>query len=211
MEVKRINEMTNEEWEYWTEHSDIANLLQDAEEEVMEEIDLSDLERPDYSKYDSYLAQPLWSEIIEGLWQGGTDDNDVHHQLKKPFITTKQFDTVVTMYADANPVDWHVKEIRYGVWDSVMSDFDPEELFDIVRIAHSDWKKGKKVLIRCQAGWNRSGLITALVLMREGMSARDAIDLIRRKRSSYALCNRQFEKFLLAQDPKAWRGNTLKN
>lgn len=207
MEVKRINEMTNEEWDYWTEHSDIANLLEDAEEEVS----LEELERPDYSKYDSYLKQPLWSEIVKGLWQGGTDDNDVHHQLKKPFITSEQFDTVVTMYADANPVDWHVKELRYGVWDSVMNDFDASDLFDIVRSAHADWKKGKRVLIRCQAGWNRSGLITALVLIRDGMSARDAIDLIRKKRSSYALCNRQFEQFLLSQDPDAWRGNTLKD
>jgi protein-tyrosine phosphatase len=82
------------------------------------------------------------------------------------------------------------------------------ELFDIVRLAHADWKRGKRVLIRCQAGWNRSGLITALVLIREGMGAREAIDLIREKRSEWALCNKSFEKFLLEQDPKVWQGDS---
>jgi protein-tyrosine phosphatase len=91
-----------------------------------------------------------------------------------------------------------------------------EELFDIVRLAHADWKRGKRVLIRCQAGWNRSGLITALVLIREGMGAREAIDLIRKTRSEWALCNKSFEEFLIRQDPKVWQGdsygsNTPKN
>jgi protein-tyrosine phosphatase len=112
------------------------------------------------------------------------------------------------MYAYANPVDWFVREIRYGVWDSNMKDFDAEELFDIVRVAHSDWKRGKKVLIRCQAGWNRSGLITALVLIREGMEAQKAINLIREKRSPHALCNSTFATWLLAQDPSDWKGNS---
>jgi protein-tyrosine phosphatase len=70
------------------------------------------------------------------------------------------------------------------------------ELYQVVRIAHDDWKRGKKVLIRCQAGWNRSGLIMALVLMREGYTADEAINLIRQKRSPHALCNKGFENWL---------------
>jgi protein tyrosine phosphatase len=164
--------------------------------------DLINLERPDNGQSN---RDPLWSEVLNGLWQGGTHDLDVGKQLEVPMITTKQFDTVITMYAYANPVDWFVKEFRYGVWDSDISKMDITELFDIVRLAHSDWKKGKKVLIRCQAGWNRSGLITALVLIRDGMDARKAIDLIRKTRSDSVLCNRSFEKFLIDQDPKVWQ------
>ncbi len=59
----------------------------------------------------------------------------------------------------------------------------------------------KRVLIRCQAGWNRSGLITSLVLMRAGYSAQEAIDLIRERRSHHALCNQTFEQFLLDKEP----------
>lgn len=170
-----------------------------------EDEDLTIYERPDYGQ--SLLREPLWSEVVDGLWQGGTADHDTDAQLRKPMITKKEFDTVITMYAFANPVDWFVKEMRYGVWDSNMKDFDVKELFEIVRFAHTEWKQGKKVLIRCQAGWNRSGLITALVLIREGMKAQDAINLIRTKRSPHALCNTTFTQFLLEQDPKVWQGN----
>jgi protein-tyrosine phosphatase len=60
----------------------------------------------------------------------------------------------------------------------------------------SEWKSGKKVLVRCQAGWNRSGLVTALALMKDGHKAKDAIDLIRARRSPHALCNEDFVRYL---------------
>lgn len=168
---------------------------------------LKELQAPAYTSYHSD-GEALWSEMLPGLWQGGTADEDViTYNLKRPRVTKADFDTVVTLYAAANPVDWHVREVRYGVWDSEMSDFDVEELFDLVRIAHDDWQRGKRVLIRCQAGWNRSGLVTALVLIRSGVPAREAIDLMRFRRSPYVLCNSQFEKWLLSVDPEAWQGH----
>lgn len=204
--MKKVAEMTDKEWEDLEVAS--AQLLWEnlTAEDEEENFDIDALARPDYGQAE--LREPLWSEIIDGLWQGGTADNDAQVQKKRPMITPKEFDTVITMYAYANPVDWFVKEIRYGVWDSNMEDFKPADLFDIVRIAHADWQKGKKVLIRCQAGWNRSGLITALVLMREGMEAQKAINLIREKRSSWALCNKTFVAWLLAEDPKNWQGDS---
>lgn len=54
-------------------------------------------------------------------------------------------------------------------------------------------------LVHCQAGLNRSGLICALVLMRQGRTAAEAIRLLREKRSPAVLCNREFEKWLLAE------------
>jgi protein-tyrosine phosphatase len=91
-----------------------------------------------------------------------------------------------------------VKEVRYPFYDGNMADINLVELYDIVRMAHTDWKAGKKVLIRCQAGLNRSGLIMALVLIREGYKAKDAIALMREKRGISVLCNRTFEKWLLS-------------
>ena len=153
------------------------------------------------------LPKELWSEVAPGLWQGGTDDWDTCFEVRrssKPAITAKNFDTVITTYAWANPADWTVKEMRYGYYDSDRADWykevDFDSIYHLVDVAHTDWKKGKKVLIRCQAGLNRSGLVMALVLMREGMSAREAIDLIREKRSPWALFNKNFEKWLLEQD-----------
>jgi protein tyrosine phosphatase len=206
--MKKVTEMTDKEWED-LEVASAQVLWENLNAE--DEADLVNLERPDYGQAGRRYYDPLWSEVVSGLWQGGTDDLDVDRQLKVPMITTKNFDTVITMYADANPVDWFVKEFRYGVWDSDINKMDTTELFDIVRLAHADWKRGKRVLIRCQAGWNRSGLITALVLIREGMGAREAIDLIRKTRSEWALCNKSFEKFLIEQDPKVWQGDSYGN
>ena len=147
----------------------------------------------------------LWSEVVPGLWQGGTDDDDVFDQLEKPMITKKEFDLVITAYSSANPVDWFVKELRFGFYDSDMKDFDPSDLQPIVRMAHAEWKRGQRVLIRCQAGMNRSGLIMALVLIREGYTAEDAINLIREKRSKHALFNGRFEKWLREASVEEWR------
>ena len=73
------------------------------------------------------------------------------------------------------------------------------------RGAHEDWKQGQRVLIRCQAGMNRSRLIMALVLIREGYTADEAINLIRTKRSKHALFNGRFEKWLKEASVEAWR------
>jgi len=149
-------------------------------------------------RYSIEYPTELWSEVAKGLWIGGTADDDVDVQKTVPAIQPKHFDTVVTAYAWANPVDWFVKEIRFGFYDGTMTDFDPAELEDIVSMAYADWKRGKKVGIRCQAGMNRSSLICALVLMKDGFTAEQAIGLIREKRSKHALFNKKFVEYLLA-------------
>jgi hypothetical protein len=191
---------------------EMKELMEDDWEELTKE-ELDDLERPDHGQY-AMDYEPLWSEVLPGLWQGGTGDGEdiaYGHIDTTQQITEKDFDTVVTLYASALPPDWFVKEIRLGIYDSDMKDFVPEQLFDLVRVAHTDWKNKNRVLIRCQAGWNRSGLVMALVLMREGYTAEDAIALIRKERSQFALCNSDFEKFLLEEDAEKWRGETYGN
>lgn len=150
-------------------------------------------------RYAIEMPDELWSEVLPGLWQGGTDDDDTIWEVERretPDITKLDFDTVITAYGWANPCDWLVKEVRYPFYDGDMRDIDFTEIYQVVGIAHADWKAGKKVLIRCQAGLNRSGLIMALVLMKEGYTADEAITLIREKRSEWALCNKTFEEWL---------------
>lgn len=161
------------------------------------------------------MPERLWSETLPNLWQGGTLDRYADYDWftqvetigKK--IERQDFDCVYTLYADAEPVKWFVKELRFGFYDGQMDDFDPErDLLEIVKMAHKDWKSGKKVLIRCQAGLNRSGLVMALVLIRDGYRPADAIRLMREKRSSAVLCNTRFAKWLLDLDEEQlaiWR------
>jgi Dual specificity phosphatase, catalytic domain len=158
---------------------------------------------------DNHYPRALWSEILPGLWQGGTDDYDVigvaGHCPNR--VTSTHFDSVYTLYARANAASWNVKEVRFGFADGDMTDFDPEaDLYFAVREAHADWKAGKRVLVRCQAGLNRSGLVMALVLIREGYTPEQAVELIRQNRGDIALCNDTFVRWLtLRADVDFWR------
>ena len=153
----------------------------------------------------SIALTPIWSQILPGLWQGGTLEDDKYKQFSVPLISKREFDSVFTLYALANPVDWFVKEFRFGFMDDSNTEFDTALLKRVVALAHGDWKRGEKVLIRCQAGLNRSGLITALVLIREGYEASEAIKLMREKRNDWVLFNPHFEKWILKQTPQEWQ------
>lgn len=169
----------------------------------------------------SYGIADLWSEVLPGLWVGGTGDEDTTAYSQPYFerrngdrqpsdrdveVTTDSFEAVVTMYAWARPVGWGVQELRYGIMDSPSSSsFDLDSLKDTVVWAHKKWSKGDRVLVRCQAGLNRSSLVAALVLVREGIEPRDAIRAIREGRSHRCLFNEAFEAFVLAADAAYWR------
>lgn len=73
----------------------------------------------------------------------------------------------------------------------------------------SRWRAGQKVLIRCQAGYNRSGLLMALVLMRLGLDADRAIRHLRWLRGKDVLVNQTFEGYVREReqeylDEDAW-------
>ena len=174
--------------------------------ETLSEVQLNNLYHPAVPGNFDHEA-PVWSEVLPGLWQGGTLDRDVIGKAKEASITADNFDTVITMYQYANPVDWFVREVRYCIYDLNVDHFPVEELFDVVKIAHADWKRGKRVLIRCQAGLNRSGLVMALVLIREGFSAFEAIEMQRQARGNYVLFNKKFIEFLLSINPEDWQGD----
>ena len=141
---------------------------------------------------------PLYSEIMPGLWQGGTDDEDtVDRPGRLPVISQrKEFDAVVTLDAYAKPMGWYVKEYRFCFPDAQL---DSEHLDEIERIADwafIEWKAGLNTLIRCQAGLNRSSLITGLVLLRDRMKADEVIKTIRKNRGVFALSNESYFNYL---------------
>jgi protein-tyrosine phosphatase len=113
--------------------------------------------------------------------------------------TDLPFDSIVTMYAWARPADWNVQEFRYGVPDASITDIDLTRLREAVEFAYSRWKSGDRVLIRCQAGLNRSGLVTALLLIKDGHSPESAITMIRTGRGEDGLFNTSFTDWLIAE------------
>lgn len=70
-----------------------------------------------------------------------------------------------------------------------------EQLFALARWINFCKAHGP-TLVHCQAGLNRSGLLTALSLILDGSSADEAIKLLRASRSPAVLCNKAFEAWL---------------
>ena len=143
----------------------------------------------------------LYSMIAPNLFQGGTDDLDVIHlaQTNNRARTDLPFDAIVTMYAWARPADWKIQEFRYGVPDAAITDIDLDRLRQAVDFGYERWKSGDRVLVRCQAGLNRSGLVLALILIKDGLTPQDAIARIRDNRGEDALFNRDFHNWLLTE------------
>ena len=135
----------------------------------------------------------LSSEILEGLHMGGTDESG-------EFIPKINYDLVVTHYKDSESYALTKKEIKLCFPDSRMEFIDLTKLHSAVGEAFGVWKDGGRVLVRCQAGLNRSGLTTALILIESGFAPDQAIDFIRVKRSKHALFNHFYTDYILTKD-----------
>jgi len=155
--------------------------------------------------YEDFTPKDLWTEVMPRLWIGGTADEDMIGMPEiEPQITKDSFDTVVTLHAWSNPVDWQVRELRQAFHDGEVTDIDVDDLRFLVANVYADWQAGKRILVRCLAGLNRSALVVTLVMIAAGYSAIDAIELIREKRSRWVMHNPEFERWLLALDTSDW-------
>lgn len=129
---------------------------------------------------------PLISHVEGNLFMGGCRDG-----LELP----DTFEYVISLYQGERfvfPDNATVLDIRMNDASEMPSEI---LLRDLSKIGHAFQLAGK-TLIHCQAGLNRSGLVTALVLMRGGKSAEEAIELLRERRSRAVLCNSTFEQYL---------------
>ena len=127
-----------------------------------------------------------WNEIIPGLWQGGS--------WVEP--TKFDFDAVLTSHMDSAPPEEGIKHKEFYFNDTIYYLPTQHELDDAVAWVWQRVMHGERVLVRCHAGLNRSGLIVASTLVMLGSTPDEAILLVRKNRSPNALFNKMFELYV---------------
>ena len=144
------------------------------------------------------------SEIEPNLWQGGCRDGLV----LPSFITD-----VVSLYPWERYIVRH--ELRSFLEVRMYDHAAKPVKAEVEMIA--DWINERRasgvVLVHCQAGLNRSGLVAATALIRSGHEPKAAIELLKSSRSSAVLCNPTFHEWVwryakhhsLANSCPTWR------
>jgi protein-tyrosine phosphatase len=133
---------------------------------------------------------PFISEIADNLWQGGCANG---------FVLPRDIVHIISLYPWEQYKTHH--ELRSSL-SIVMYDSDDQgyEQVDAIAAWVDICRKDGPTLVHCQAGLNRSSLVAARALMLDGLTAKEAIGLLREKRSPACLCNRSFESHLLSLD-----------
>lgn len=133
------------------------------------------------------FSVPLVSHIRGNLWMGG-----------HPGPGVQGFRAVLNLFPWGRDYPADGVEMRLVRMYDALEGPDAAQIEDLVDWVVERMAEGP-VLIHCQAGLNRSGLVSAMVLVREGMEPSAAIALLREKRSPAVLCNPAFEAWVLGQ------------
>lgn len=83
---------------------------------------------------------------------------------------------------------------------------DPEVLRGLAHLIDACLRARSVVYVHCQAGVNRSALVVARTLMERGMSAREAIDLVRERRKGSL--SEEYAEWLLSEDDASGSDDT---
>jgi protein-tyrosine phosphatase len=154
----------------------------------MAEADLTTHPIAGYVASGEHVSIPVISQIEGNLWMGG---------FLPDARLPDDFAYVVSLYP------WGQYELGPDTVRHEVEMYDshevPVELIDHAADLVNGWRALGKTLVHCQAGLNRSGVVTAWALIKSGMGAQEAIDLLRAKRDPLVLCNPRFEAFLLAK------------
>jgi hypothetical protein len=113
------------------------------------------------------------------------DDEDRQFKMRGFDNDPRPFDAIITLFPKAFPAGYGVEELRFGFPDDLANGVAGayrEKILEIAIWGHGKWQAGSKLLVRCAAGENRSGLITLLILQKHGIETDEAVSLIRSQR-----------------------------
>ena len=132
---------------------------------------------------------PIITQVEGNLWQGGYLEDGT---------LPDEFGFVLSLYP------W--RRHRLGPTTVLREErlYDRGDVPDLALLEDlAAWVNEKRLLaptlVHCQAGLNRSALVTGLALVRSGWTAEAAIGHMRARRSPAVLCNTAFERWLRTQ------------
>jgi protein-tyrosine phosphatase len=143
---------------------------------------------------DRRFEVPFITQLDATLFQGGCMDG---------LLLPGHIEHVVSLYTEERYTVGHrlASQLSVTMADSLGTP-DTDEVVAIATWVNSCRRQGP-TLVHCQAGLNRSSMIIAAAYMLDGMTAPEAIAMLREKRSPAALCNPSFERWLLDFQPAA--------
>ena len=149
-----------------------------------------------------YYPMQRWTDLGHNLHMGGhlydpIQQSDSHPRM---VIVDREFHLVVSLFVGGSEFGPH-PDVRHLVEVIPDGELNPGELAKLRTLAETAVNvanTGRQVLIRCQAGLNRSGLVAGMALMRLGYTADEAVAHIRARRGRWALFNPFFVNYLRA-------------
>ncbi len=130
-------------------------------------------------------------QIWKNIWQGSAPP-------KGPYVAMSGFDVLVLCAREFQPPPekYPGVDVIYAPSHDEEFDFDDQRqvktITDAADAVVRAARTGRKILVTCYMGWNRSGLVTALALHQlTGASGKDCIRQVRSQREG-ALFNEDF-------------------
>jgi hypothetical protein len=132
-----------------------------------------------------------YAEVIPGLAQASSWITPLE------LLDEHGFDASVDVGGWDQSVELVGRDYTFLLLDDVPWIEDADAIHALGRAVADMVASGRRVVVNCAAGMNRSGLIVGRALIFLGYAPREAIRLIRAARGPKALYNRAFEEFLL--------------
>ena len=147
------------------------------------------------------LCDAPWNEVVPGLFMGG---HDVRSQSATACVVGDEFDLVVSLasregYGPAPGVEHVVARLA----DAVLDQPNAARVVELGAVVATAVTEGRRVLVRCSGGLNRSGVVVAEALVQLGRTPDEAVRAVRQARGPWALTNPAFVAHL--RRPQATR------
>ena len=142
-------------------------------------------------------------QIKGNLYQGG---QPIISYPGVPMADGHTFDVLVLcayelQFSTFKPAADTLRVYRCPLDDAVLTTVEAMAAIEAGKFVARKLSEGKRVLVTCQQGRNRSGLVSAIALAVGGMQPHQAIRLIQQRRKS-ALTNPSFVRFLMAGEKR---------